>query len=169
MPLLALQLYDYNVWANKQIFNRLNELPQNIYHKNIQSVFPSISNALAHIYLSDLGWLDVFSGKSMNHALRLAEQLKEQTEAKGIKEMEAMFAELAERYKIFLNKQENITKTLIIEHPSGDLMKTSVSELVPHVVNHGTYHRGNITAMLRQLGYSSVMTDYGFYLYLKQK
>jgi uncharacterized damage-inducible protein DinB len=48
-------------------------------------------------------------------------------------------------------------------------MKTSVSELVPHVVNHGTYHRGNITAMLRQMGYASVSTDYGIYLYLKTR
>ncbi|MEH7531611.1 DinB family protein, partial [Priestia megaterium] len=31
--------------------------------------------------------------------------------------------------------------------------------------NHGTYHRGNITAMLRQLGHPGVMTDYVLYLY----
>ncbi|WP_313897918.1 DinB family protein [Brevibacillus sp. FSL L8-0520] len=34
-----------------------------------------------------------------------------------------------------------------------------------HVVNHGTYHRGNIAAMLRQQGYAGVPTDYVFYLY----
>lgn len=70
----------------------------------------------------------------MNHALVLAEQLKKQTESKGIEEMEIMFSELAERYKSFLNQKENIDKLLVIEHPSGDLMKTSVSELMPHVV-----------------------------------
>ncbi len=31
-------------------------------------------------------------------------------------------------------------------------METSVFEQVPHVVNHGTYHHGNITVMLRQGG-----------------
>ncbi|MBG9789211.1 DinB family protein [Brevibacillus laterosporus] len=169
MTHLALQLYEYNVWANKQICNRLKELPKEVYRQEVQSVFSSISNALAHIYLSDLGWIEVFSGKSMNHALVLAEQLKEQTESKGIEEMEIMYCELAERYKSFLNQKENIDKSLVIEHPSGDLMKTSVSELVLHVVNHGTYHRGNITAMLRQIGYTSITTDYGFYLYLKTK
>lgn len=46
-------------------------------------------------------------------------------------------------------------------------MNTSAAELVPHVVNHGTYHRGNITAMLRQMGYASTSTDYGLYLFLK--
>jgi uncharacterized damage-inducible protein DinB len=41
--------------------------------------------------------------------------------------------------------------------------------MILHVVNHGTYHRGNITAMLRQMGYASVPTDYGIYLYINKK
>jgi uncharacterized damage-inducible protein DinB len=168
MTHFALQFYDFNVWANKQIFDRLKELPKDAYRQEVQSVFSSISNVLAHVYLSDLGWIEVFTGKSMSHALMLAEQLKEQTESKGLEEMETMFFELSERYKSFLNQKENIDKSLVIENPSGD-MKTSVSELVPHVVNHGTYHRGNITAMLRQMGYASVSTDYGIYLYIKTR
>ncbi|MGW9527663.1 DinB family protein [Paenibacillus terrae] len=165
----ALQFYDFNVWANEQIFKRLKELPKDAYRQEIQSVFSSLSNVLAHVYLSDLGWIEVFSGKSMKHALTLAEQLKEQTESKGLEEMETMFLELSERFKSFLNQQENINKPLVIQNPSSGIMKTRVSEIVPHIVNHGTYHRGNITAMLRQMGYASVSTDYGLFLYLKTR
>ncbi|WP_431090294.1 DinB family protein [Paenibacillus sp. 8b26] len=165
----SLQFYDFNAWANEQIFKRLKELPKDAYRQEVQSVFPSLANVLAHVYLSDLGWIEVFSGKSLNHALSLAEQLKEQTESKGLEEMETMFLELSERFKSFLNQKENIDKPLVIENPSADLMKTSVSEIVPHIVNHGTYHRGNITAMLRQMGYASVSTDYGLFLYLKTR
>ncbi|CDQ41609.1 MULTISPECIES: DinB family protein [Virgibacillus] len=167
MTHFALQFYDFNEWANKQIFSRLNELPEDIYHQEVQSVFSSISKVLAHVYLSDLGWLGVFSGRSMNYALRIAEQLKEETEETGLADMEKLFLDLSDRYKTFLSQKENIDKQLVIEHPSGELMNTSVSELVPHVVNHGTYHRGNITAMLRQMGYASVPTDYGVYLYIQ--
>ncbi|WP_149096265.1 DinB family protein [Paenibacillus terrae] len=165
----SLQFYDFNVWANEQIFKRLKELPKDAYRQEVQSVFSSLSNVLAHVYLSDLGWIEVFSGKSMNHALTLAEQLKEQTESKGLEEMETMFLELSERFKSFLNQKGNIDKPLVIENPSADLMKTRVSEIVPHIVNHGTYHRGNISAMLRQMGYASVSTDYGLFLYLKTR
>ncbi|CAH0296117.1 hypothetical protein SRABI96_04432 [Peribacillus sp. Bi96] len=28
MSYFALQFYDFNIWANKQIFNRLKELPK---------------------------------------------------------------------------------------------------------------------------------------------
>lgn len=168
MTRLELQLYDYNKWANGQIFDRLKALPKEVYPMRIQSVFPSISYVLAHVYLSDLGWIEVFSGKNMEHALRLQGELKEETESKGLEEMEAMFLKLSERYKLFFSQLEGSDKPLEIENPNGDLMKTSVFEQVPHVVNHGTYHRGNITAMLRQMGYASVPTDYGLYLYLKQ-
>ncbi|MBM7646801.1 putative damage-inducible protein DinB [Scopulibacillus daqui] len=168
MTRLELQLYDYNEWANRQIFNRLKELSEDVYRQEIQSVFPSISHVLAHVYLSDLGWIEVFSGKDMNHALMLQEQLKDETELKELKEMEAMFLKLSERYKLFFSQLGDSDKPLEIKNPNGDLMETSVFEQVPHVTNHGTYHRGNITAMLRQMGYASVPTDYGLYLYLKQ-
>ncbi|WP_079528003.1 DinB family protein [Halobacillus hunanensis] len=168
MKQIELQLYDYNEWANRQIFDRLKELPKDVYRQEVQSVFPSISHVLAHVYLSDLGWIEVFSGKSMDYSLRLQEELKEETVSKGMEEMEAIFLKLSERYKLFLSKMENTDKPLVIENPNGDLMETSVFEQVLHVVNHGTYHRGNITAMLRQMGHSSVPTDYGLYLYLKQ-
>ncbi|MEG7336549.1 damage-inducible protein DinB [Bacillus sp. 0102A] len=165
---LSLKLYEYNVWANQQIFNRLKELPKEVYRQDIQSVFPSISHVISHVYLSDLGWIEVFSGQSMSAALALAEQLKDQTEAKEIEEMEALFLELSERYTLCLRQNEQIDKPLQIQNPSAGIMETTVSELVPHVVNHGTYHRGNITAMLRQAGYASAPTDYGLYLYLKK-
>ncbi|MCI4139574.1 DinB family protein, partial [Bacillus vallismortis] len=85
------------VWANQQIFNRLKELPKEVYRQDLQSVFPSISHVLSHVYLSDLGWIEVFSGKSMNDALALAEQLKDQTEAKDREEMDALFLKFSER------------------------------------------------------------------------
>ncbi|MCI3985635.1 damage-inducible protein DinB [Bacillus vallismortis] len=164
----SLHFYEYNVWANQQIFNRLKELPKEVYRQDIQSVFPSISHVLSHVYLSDLGWIEVFSGKSMNDALALAEQLQDQTVAKEIEEMEDLFLKLSERYTLCLQQNEQIDKPLQIQNPSGAIMQTTIAELVPHVVNHGTYHRGNITAMLHQAGYSSAPTDYGLYLYMKK-
>ncbi len=35
---------------------------------------------------------------------------------------------------------------------SGQPGKAAFSQMVQHVVNHGTYHRGQVTTMLRQLG-----------------
>lgn len=167
MDNFTLNFFNFHVWANEQIFKRLKELPEDTYQQKVESVFPSISSVLSHVYLSDLGWIEVFYGESMNYALKLAEQQKEQTETKNLEEMSAMFYKLAERYKVFLDQEQNLNKSIVIENPTGGIMETNVRELLPHIVNHGTYHRGNITAMLRQMGYASVPTDYGLYLFLK--
>jgi uncharacterized damage-inducible protein DinB len=108
----------------------------------------------------------VVSGKDLQHAMSLARERKEEIEAKSLVEMEQLFADLSERYKTFLSKEENLPKQLTIQHPAGGVMETTVGDLVPHVVNHGTYHRGNISAMLHQMGHASVPTDYGLYLFL---
>ncbi len=46
----------------------------------------------------------------------------------------------------------------------GFAMENTVEEMIYTVVNHGSYHRGNVTAMHRQLGYEGVGYDYIYYL-----
>lgn len=120
---------------------------------------------MPHIYLTDYAWLDILSGKSMTEALASADLLKEETGTKSIEELETMFIDLSERYKALFNQQEDMEKLLLIDNPYAGLRETSLSEIVLQVVNHATYHRGNITAMLRQMGCPSVMTEYALYWY----
>ncbi|MFP3663529.1 DinB family protein [Priestia sp. SIMBA_032] len=160
-----LKLCDYHVWANRKIFDRLKELSEDIYDKEIQSVFSSISKVMAHIYVSDNIWLDCISGERFDEAFASANQLREQIETKRIEEVETMFFDLSGRYKAFLNRQEDIETAFVLETSFAGRLETRLSDVVQHVVNHGTYHRGNITAMLRQLGHPGVMTDYILYLY----
>ncbi|HEK9099498.1 damage-inducible protein DinB [Bacillus pfraonensis] len=161
--------FDYHIWANKRIFERLKELPKDVYNQEVQSVFPSIAKALIHIYVVDCVWLNVLSGKSMTEAIQIGEHLQEQVETKTMNELENMFHNVTQQYKVFLDKQKDINEVVILDNPYAGKLETSVSELVQHVINHGIYHRGNITAMLRQLGYPSTMTDFVLYLHEKQK
>ncbi|WJE54933.1 DinB family protein [Bacillus cereus] len=169
MKQYMIKQFDYHVWANDRIFERLKELPKEVYNQKVSSVFPSIAKVLIHIYVVDCVWLNVLSGKSMAEALQIGEQLQEQVETKTMNELENMFHNVTQQYKVFLDKQKDINEVVILDNPYAGRLETSVSELVQHVVNHGTYHRGNITAMLRQLGHSSTMTDFVFYLHVKQK
>lgn len=162
-----LKMYNYHVWANGVIIDRLKELPKEIYHKEIQSGFSSVSKVLSHIYLTDYAWFDIISGKSMNDAMAFTNQLREQVETKSIEEMKKIFLDLAERNKALLNSQEDIEKMIVVDNPYAGLLETSISESVLHVVTHGSYHRGNIATMLRQMGHTSVMQDFGLYLYSK--
>ncbi|MEW9702210.1 DinB family protein [Paenibacillus sp. SI8] len=161
----AIDMFNYHVWANKTLLDRLKEIPQELYYQEIQSVFPTISKAMPHIYITDTCWLHILSGKSMNEAMALANQLKEAAKKMSIEELEAAFSELAKAYTLFFKEQENMEKTIVLDNPYAGIRETSYSEIVLQVVNHATYHRGNITAMLRQSGHASVMTEYALYWY----
>ncbi|BAU28773.1 putative damage-inducible protein DinB [Aneurinibacillus soli] len=163
----AVQLYDYHTWANKRILEHVKNLQQEIYNKEAQGVFPSVSEALTHIYLMDALWLSVMSGDSFSTSIELLQQLSETTRGKSVHEMETAFLTLSERYKAFFEHKQNLDEAFSIEHPHFGRLETRLSELIQHVVNHGTYHRGQVTDMLRQLGHSGVSTDYVFYLYEK--
>ncbi len=52
-------MYDYHLWANEVILNRLKELPQDIFHKEVKSGFSSVAKVMTHIYLTDLAWLEI--------------------------------------------------------------------------------------------------------------
>lgn len=166
-PEPVLKMYNYHVWANGVIIDRLKELPQHIYHKDIQSGFSSVSKVLSHIYLTDYAWFDIISGNSMNEAMASSDQLRQVVEKKSIEEMKKIFLDLSERNKALLNSQEDMDKVIVVDNPYAGLLETSISESVLHVVTHGSYHRGNIATMLRQMGHTSVMQDFGLYLYSK--
>lgn len=161
----AIQLYDYHVWANNKFFGRLKELPQEIYDWELQSIFPSIAETLVHIYTADTIWLGVMHEKSMDEIQASIAQAQEKTKNKGFEEMKMLFHHLSQEYQEFLNNESDLDKEIFPEHPKFGRLDTYLSDLVQHVVNHGTYHRGNLSAMIRQQGYQSVPTDYVFYLY----
>ncbi|NQX59238.1 DinB family protein [Paenibacillus qinlingensis] len=165
MTQTAERMYDYHVWANQTLINRLKELPQEVYRQEIQSVFPTISKVIAHIYLTDRTWLDILGGRSMKAAMEASWPITEATERKSLEELEVMYTELSLRFKAFLKEQPDLEKKITVDNPYAGIRETSLAEMVLQVVNHATYHRGNVTAMLRQMGHASVMTEYALFWY----
>lgn len=159
----ALQLYDYHLWANEKVFQRLKELPKEIFRKEIPSVFPSLFDVLVHMYRVDNTWLLAMSGR-LDEIVPAAGRIAEETKGKGIEELETMFIQLSAQYRAFLGTVD-MEAVSSFTHPRFGTLNARYGDIVQHVVNHGTYHRGNITAMLRQLGYPGAPTDYVFYLY----
>ncbi|WDL97260.1 hypothetical protein JC200_00395 [Alicyclobacillus sp. ALC3] len=70
---------------------------------------------------------------------------------KNIDEIDAMFQTLSETYKETLSLKANPHELMWLNIPWEGKRETSLSEMVMHVVTHGTYHRGNVTAMIHQI------------------
>lgn len=160
----SLRLYDYHVWANEKVFQRLQEVPKEICDQEITSVFPTITKTLTHMLLTDHVWLLAMKGESYEEVGKKVGALSQEVEGKGVEEVRGLFQEVAEQYKDFFH-QTDLDAVSAYTHPQAGTIHVPYREIVQHVVNHGTYHRGNISAMLRQLGHAGASHDYIYYLF----
>lgn len=168
----VLQQYEYHVWANKRICEHLKQLPEEAAHQEMTSVFATIYDALVHMYVIDSGWLSLMSGGGVSDfSAEFIEELKasvdrltEETRGKSIDELDTMLTGLAARFRAFINRHDDLEAIC----PYG-AYSAPYAEFIQHVVYHGTYHRGNITTMLRQIGHQGIPTDYALYIYTKNQ
>ncbi|UOQ43327.1 DinB family protein [Halobacillus salinarum] len=158
--------YDYHLWAERQVFNHIRSLPDKIVHMEIQSVFPTVSAALVHTYITETIWLKVIAGEKLESIEEYVNrtQLSRQYSENNLEEIEKLFRHLEVQYTQIFNELPDLSKELRIEHPKFGEFNAPVYEVFQHLFNHASYHRGNITAMLRQLGYKGTPTDYILFL-----
>ncbi|MGE5700950.1 MAG: DinB family protein [Clostridia bacterium] len=161
----TIQLLEYNVWANRTIFKHLKELPEGVDRQEVQSVFATFADALFHLYLVDNIWLSAMSGATFDETMARINRVNEEAKGKSVQEMEGLFEGIADKYLSFFHSLPDVDAVKEYPHPQYGILRASYAELAQHIVNHGTYHRGNVTAMLRQMGHAGVATDYPFFLY----
>lgn len=104
-------------------------------------------------------------GIGMQEALEASMSLLEKTNLYSVDEFIKAFEELASQYEEWMNSQKDLEQKINLNNPWSGARETAYSEIVFHVANHGTYHRGNITTMLRQQGHASTMNDLALYWY----
>lgn len=160
----TIQSYEYHAWANGIVFEHLRKLPEEVWNGEVTSVFPTVCTLMSHVYAMDAMWLSVMQERPFDEARELLMQKLAESKTESLSGMERRFKETAGQYRSFL-KACDPEKVITLSHPVFGSMHPTVSGLVQHVVNHGTYHLGNLTAMLRQLGHPGTPTDYIFYLF----
>ncbi|MED4585885.1 DinB family protein [Brevibacillus choshinensis] len=160
----SLRLYKYNVWANERVFQRLQEVPREVCEQEIQSVFPTIMQTLKHILLTDHVWLLAMKGDTYENVGKTVGRLSQELEGKGLDGIHAGFIDVSKKFKDFFS-QIDLNATAPYSHPTMGTIHAPYSDIIQHVVNHGTYHRGNISAMLRQLGHAGASHDYIYFLF----
>jgi len=161
------EMFDYHIWATRTILGRIAELPPTVLSQEVNSSFPTIAHALSHMYAVDEMWYRIFTGIEMRKALQDTMPLASEV-LSGTEEYASRFDQLSERYHAALHQQTDLEQSMMLDNPYAGIREVRLSEILLHVANHGTYHRGNISTMLRQLGHASTMTDYVFYWYQQQ-
>ncbi|MDU4695885.1 MAG: DinB family protein [Paenibacillus sp.] len=161
---IPFDMYNYHTWANQTILGRIRELPSSVLHQEVNSSYPTLAHALSHIYAVDQMWYLVLTGMEMPEAFQATLTLNERV-LESVDAYESVYSELAQKFNAWFQSQPDLEQSVLLNNPFAGPRQTRFSEMILHVVNHGTYHRGNVTTMLRQLGHASTMNDYALYWY----
>jgi uncharacterized damage-inducible protein DinB len=150
----AVQLFAYNKWANDRMLGSLQPLTTEQLAQALGMSFPSVSATAAHIAAAEWIWLSRWKGTSPS-------AMPDWATAPSLPAVTARFAALEDERTVFLRglSDADLTRPLTYTLLSGASDTQPLVVLFQHVVNHGTYHRGQIAGMLRQLGATPAPTD----------
>jgi uncharacterized damage-inducible protein DinB len=148
MTLRDLQtLLDYHYWARDRVLDAVAALPPDQFTRDMGSSFKSIRDTLAHLYAAEWAWYSRWHGTSPT-ALLPADRFPD------VESLRAEWREHETKMRAFLDSlgEEGINRVIEFKLLNGQPGAAIVWQMVQHVVNHGSYHRGQVTTMLRQLG-----------------
>ena len=147
-------LFDFNAWANARTVESCAALTTEQFLQENGSSFPSVRDTLAHIYGAEWVWLERWQGRHPAGLLKASDfadlaALRASWEPFGRKLLDFVHGRTQAQLDAPLH-----TKTL-----DGTPYSHPLWQMMQHVVNHGSYHRGQIATFLRQLGHKPQSTD----------
>ena len=150
----------YSEWANTKFADLLSTVDDEIYHQTNKSSFPSIAKTVLHINDSQLVWLSRLKGHGLT-------SWPSENFRGGKAEGLAWLVESSRELTSFITtKGEPFLQTrYAYKSMKGDPFEDTVEDTLFHIVNHGTYHRGQIIIMLREMNVTKLIsTDLIHYL-----
>lgn len=144
-------LTKYNHWANEIICDFINNAGEKIADAELISSFPTIRKTLFHMWDAQVIWMKRLRGESSNTwpSHNFTGSLYEATTL--IMQNSADFISFAQSIEEGKNTADVEFKSL-----DGTSYHNTVEEIIMHVMNHSTYHRGQLITMLRSAGFNAV-------------
>jgi uncharacterized damage-inducible protein DinB len=148
MNLLDLQtMIDYHYWARDRLIDALEPLTSEQYNRDLGSSFKSIRDTVTHIYAAEWAWHMRWQGQSPT-ALLPADQFPD------LATLRSAWIGHEQKMRAYVDGlgEGGVERVIEFKLLSGNSGASPVWQMLQHVVNHASYHRGQVTTMLRQIG-----------------
>lgn len=142
-------LVDFHYWARTRMLEAAAALSPDQYTRDLGSSFSSVRDTLVHVCSAEWNWYLRWTGRSPT-------SMFDPREFPDLPTLTLRWTEQEGSIRGFLASldDEAIQRNLEYQSLDGRSHVSTFWEMILHVVNHGTYHRGQVQTMLRQLGAS---------------
>jgi uncharacterized damage-inducible protein DinB len=157
-------LYDYNGWANSRIFGAVSKLDAEKYVMDLKSSYKSVRDTMVHIICVEWIWFKRLKGTSPKAFWTPAD-------IPTIPELKLRWEYIVRNQNEFIRsiKEESLNIPTTYQNTKGETFTYPLWQILMHAVNHSSYHRGQITTMLRQLGAQAVPLDLFVFIDLQKE
>jgi len=138
----------YNAWANVRLYAMARALPDEKYRRNVGAFFGSLHGTLNHLLVTDRIWMRRLTGEG-DHPEKLNAIMFD--ELPGLEAARKLEDARIIRYVEGLAEAE-VGKHLDYSTTKGAPQRNRVEEILAHLFNHQTHHRGQAHAILTVLG-----------------
>jgi uncharacterized damage-inducible protein DinB len=147
-------MFEYNRWADERLLTACGQLTDEQYAREIGGSFPSIRGTVAHHAGALRAWRTRFEGGEVKALPSEAEVPDAGVALRLAAEGHEWLVREASR------PAEELNQIFTYRSLRGMMVSLPRWAVLRHVVNHGTYHRGQIANMMRQVGAAPPSTDY---------
>jgi uncharacterized damage-inducible protein DinB len=140
-------LIDYNYWARDRLLEAVDALSPEQFSRDLGSSFRSVRDTLAHLHGAEWIWYRRWMGESPT-ALPPADRFPDAASVR------AAWQDMEAQIRAYFSPLDDRALEQVIAYKStaGVPGASVLWHMLQHVVNHSTYHRGQVTTMLRQIG-----------------
>jgi uncharacterized damage-inducible protein DinB len=143
-----------NHWANTHLLQAAASLSVEERERDLRASFGSLQGTLIHILWGERGWLHLWQ-----HGTFLPNPTP--GDYPDFASLQSAWTHHEEAYAAYLL---GLTQAQLDAPRAVEANSYTLGELVQHILNHSTQHRGQITLLLRQLGHQPPSTDYRRFL-----
>jgi uncharacterized damage-inducible protein DinB len=140
-------LLDYHYWARDRMLAAIETLTPEQYTRDLGNSFKSVRDTVVHIYFAEWIWYSRWMGNSPLHGLNAVEFPDVAAIRRAWSEHETKTRSLLDGLS-----EQGVDRVYEYKNLAGQDFKNIFWHMFQHVVNHATYHRGQVTTMVRQLG-----------------
>jgi uncharacterized damage-inducible protein DinB len=140
-------LVEYHYWARDRLLSAVEPLSPEAFLRDLGSSFPSVRDTLSHLHGAEWIWLSRLQGGSPTSGLP-------HERFGDLAAVRAAWADSEAGVRAVVDALDETGAARVLEYRllNGQPGASPVWQILQHVVNHATYHRGQVTTMLRQLG-----------------